>query len=58
MRWLLYLNLDPKKKRLWLLDRLIQQVDDKGIDAYKYCGVLDIVEDPLDIQSNLRDEWE
>ena len=41
-----------------LLDRLNQQVDDKGIDAYKYCGVLDIVEDPLDIQSNLRDEWE
>ena len=41
-----------------LLDRLNQQVDDKGIDAYKYCGVLDIVEDPLDVQSNLRDEWE
>jgi hypothetical protein len=41
-----------------LLDRLNQQVDDKGIDAYKYCGVLDIVEDPLEVQSNLRDEWE
>lgn len=41
-----------------LLDRLNQQVDDKGIDAYTYCGVLDIVEDPSDVQSNLRDEWE
>jgi hypothetical protein len=40
-----------------LLDRLSQQTDSKGIDAYKYCGVIRIDEDPLDIQSKLRDEW-
>ena len=40
-----------------LLERLDQQADSKGIDAYKYCGVISIEEDPLDIQSKLRDEW-
>jgi len=41
-----------------LLDRLKQHPSNKGIDAYKYCGVIDIVEDPIDIQANLRNEWE
>ena len=40
-----------------MMDRLNQQIDYKGVDAYKYCGVIDIVEDPLEIQSKLRDEW-
>ncbi len=40
-----------------LLERLNQQTDSKGIDAYKYCGVLNIEVDPMDIQSKLRDEW-
>lgn len=40
-----------------LMERLNQETDSKGIDAYKYCGVISIEEDPLDIQSKLRDEW-
>lgn len=39
------------------MERLNQQTESKGIDAYKYCGVISIDEDPLDIQSKLRDEW-
>lgn len=30
----------------------------KGIDAKKYCGVIKLKENPLDIQKKLRDEWE
>jgi hypothetical protein len=40
-----------------LLDRLNQQSESKGIDAYKYCGVLNLEVDPMDIQLRLRDEW-
>ena len=40
-----------------LLDHLNQHIEDVGIDAYKYCGVLNLKSDPMDIQSRLRDEW-
>jgi hypothetical protein len=41
-----------------LLDRLNQQTESYGIDAYKYCGVIKLEVDPMDIQSKLRDEWQ
>ena len=40
-----------------LLDRLNKQTEIDGIDAYKYCGVINLEVDPMDIQSKLRDEW-
>ena len=30
----------------------------KGFNASKFCGILNIKEDPLDIQKRLWDEWE
>jgi hypothetical protein len=30
----------------------------KGIDSKKYSGVLKLKEHPLDIQKQMRDEWE
>jgi len=30
----------------------------KGIDVKKYCGILDLKEDPLELQKKWRDEWE
>jgi hypothetical protein len=30
----------------------------KGIDARKYCGVINLKENPVDIQKKLRHEWE
>jgi hypothetical protein len=30
----------------------------KGIDIQKYCGVLNLKEDPLELQKKWRDEWE
>ena len=29
-----------------------------GLDAKKYCGILKMDIDPLEIQKDLRDEWE
>jgi len=40
-----------------LLDRLNEKNENTGIDAYKYCGVISLNKDPLDIQLMLRDEW-
>lgn len=30
----------------------------KVFDAYKYCGVIKLKEDPLTMQKKWRDEWE
>jgi len=30
----------------------------KGIDAYKYCGIIKLKESPNDIQKRLRSEWD
>jgi len=30
----------------------------KGFEASKFCGVLQLEEDPLSIQKRLRNEWE
>ena len=29
----------------------------KGLNAYKYCGVIHLKEDALSIQKKLRNEW-
>ena len=41
---------------LW--EKLLSRRAKEGIDAYKYCGVIQLKEDALDIQKKLRDEWE
>ena len=30
---------------------------DKKFNAYKFCGILKVDEDPIKIQQQLRDEW-
>ena len=30
----------------------------KHFDAFKYCGVIKLKEDPLTIQKRMRNEWE
>ena len=46
-----------KKSMERLLTRLRQKKRTKGIDAYKYCGVLTLRDDALNIQKKMRDEW-
>lgn len=41
-----------------ILDRLKRQKSRSSLDAYKYCGVITLAEEPLEIQKKLRDEWE
>jgi hypothetical protein len=44
---------DIKKVKELLADRQ----NKKKFDAKKFCGVLKVDEDALDIQKRLRDEW-
>ncbi|GEO05966.1 hypothetical protein AAE02nite_36300 [Adhaeribacter aerolatus] len=30
----------------------------KGVNAFKYCGKVNLEKEPLTIQKNLRNEWE
>ncbi len=40
-----------------LLVRLLRRRK-KGLNAKKYCGIIDLKHDPLQIQKELRNEWE
>ena len=47
-----------KKKNIQqLLDHLVKQKRSKGINAQKYCGIISLKSDALQIQKNLRNEW-
>jgi len=47
-----------KKKIKSMLERMKKQKSNMGIDAYKYCGVITLAEEPLLIQKEMRNEWE
>jgi len=38
--------------------RKLNQIILKGLDTKKYCGKLEIKEEPLKIQRRLRNEWQ
>ena len=44
-----------KSRILQLLNKLKTK---KGIEAFKYCGVIKLKKDPLLIQKQMRHEWE
>ena len=41
-----------------LLEKINQTKPLSGIDAYKYCGLIKLEEDPIEIQKKMRDEWD
>jgi len=47
-----------KKSIEQLLARLNKRKRIKGVDAYKYCGILTISRDALKIQKEMRNEWD
>jgi len=47
-----------KKSIRKLLDKIAKDLPSRGIDAQKYCGLIQLKEDSLIIQKRLRDEWE
>ena len=43
------------------INKLLKRLSNKagrGIDAYKYSGLINLKRDPLEIQKALRNEWE
>lgn len=47
-----------KKKIKSILENLSNELKPKGIDVYKYVGKISLKKDALNIQRELRDEWE
>ena len=41
-----------------VLKRLDERQNTRGLDAYKYCGMVDLIEDALIIQKRMRYEWD
>jgi hypothetical protein len=48
---------DTKKSLQELLNNLLNEVSNKGVDTLKYCGKIKIKKDALQIQNKLRNEW-
>lgn len=46
-----------KKKQISLILDRKKKSKKKKLDLEKYCGILKLKEDPLDIQEKLRNEW-
>ena len=38
--------------------KIAKRYKPQGVDTKKYCGIINLKEDPMDIQKQLRDEWE
>jgi hypothetical protein len=47
-----------KKSIQRILQQLIKEVKPKGVDVYQYCGAIKLKKDALNIQRDLRNEWE
>ena len=41
-----------------IIAKLVEAKKLKGINAYKYCGVIELKEPPHEIQKRLRSEWD
>ena len=40
------------------IQKILQRIRIKnGLDAFKYCGIIKLKEDPLLIQKQMRNEW-
>lgn len=46
------------KKEINAIRKKLGKMPNKGVDTKKYCGVIKLKEDPLEIQKRLRNEWE
>lgn len=47
-----------KKEFEKLLSSINKKKIDKGVDISKHCGVLKLKKDPLQIQKEMRNDWE
>lgn len=49
---------DADKQEIERLRKRLEIKKPKGVDTRKFCGILELNEDPLIIQKKMRDEWE
>jgi hypothetical protein len=54
----LVLKKGASRKDIEALRRKLERRLSKGVDTKKYCGVIRLKEDPLEMQQKMRDEWE
>lgn len=47
-----------KKSIRSILEYLAKEIKPKGVDVYKYVGKINLKKDALDMQRELRNEWE
>lgn len=47
-----------KSKRKDISKKFEKAISKPGVDTRKYCGMIRLTQDPLEIQKKLRDEWE
>lgn len=47
-----------KKSIRSILENIAKELKPKGVDVYKYVGKISLKKDALNIQRELRDEWE
>ena len=47
-----------KKSIRSILENLAKELKPKGVDVYKYVGKISLKKDALNIQKELRNEWE
>ena len=47
-----------KKSIKIILENLAKELKPKGVDAYNYVGKINLKKDALNIQRELRNEWE
>jgi hypothetical protein len=58
MATVIKLKRDASEEELKKIQEQVARETKKGFDAYKYCGVIKLTEDPLEFQKRIRDEWE
>jgi hypothetical protein len=54
----LVLKKGATKKDIAAIHKKLEKLPTKGVDTKKYCGVIKLKEDPLEIQKKMRDEWQ
>ena len=54
----LVLKKGASKKEIEAIRKKLDRLPAKGVNTKKYCGVLKLKEDPLDIQKKMRNEWQ
>ncbi len=55
----LVLNPNASKSEIKKLEKKLEEMQQKkkGFDAKKYCGTIKLAKDPLEIQKEMRSEW-